>query len=232
MKRSLLMTLVAGGLACLLLSACGGGSSSKPTPAPTPTLASSALSGLVLPLQTLTVSGIELELDGTVGGPQTRAQVLESSFDTQRDSAELDQYGWRADQTQSFLIPSDPGSGVFLETNTIDLADTSDHAAQALARKFSDLPTDIGKTSTDSSGTTTTLNAASTFTPTGFVGAMGAKGTIETSGSQIYLTAVGFTVGPVFAEAGVASHDQSDQTAAAVDLAHQLQAQIGTVVKS
>jgi hypothetical protein len=46
------------------------------------------------------------------------------------------------------------------------------------------------------------------------------------------LTAVGFTVGPVFAEAGVASHDQSDQTAAAADLAHQLQAQIGTVVKS
>src|SRR5450756_653718 len=125
MTRSLLTTLAAGALACLLLSACGGSSTAtppptvSPTPAPTATLSASVLAGLVLPVQTLTVGVVELDFDSADSGPQTRDHVLDGSFDTQRDSAELDRFGWRADQQQAFAIPSaKPASGVFLQITT------------------------------------------------------------------------------------------------------------------
>lgn len=69
MKRTLptLLLVSAGALACLLLSACGGSSSAtpSPTPAPTATLSASDLARLVLPVQTLTVGGVELDLDSS-----------------------------------------------------------------------------------------------------------------------------------------------------------------------
>jgi hypothetical protein len=237
MKRSMLILLAtgAGALACLLLSACGGGSSATPTPpptpAPTPTLAPSALAGLVLPVQSITVSGIALNLDGGNSGPQTRSKVLDGSFDTQRDSAELDQFGWRAEQQQSFVIPANTATGVFRTNSTIDLLDAADHATQALPLRFNNLTSDVGKTSTDSSGTTAKLDSATSFAPVGFDGSKGVIATLEQGGNTFYITELGFVRGPLLVMVGIASFDQSDQTTAVVDLAKQADTQISTVVK-
>jgi hypothetical protein len=236
MKRSLLTTLAAGALACLLLSACGGSStatsSPTPTPAPTATLSASVLAGLVLPVQTLTVGTVKLNLESSGTGPQTRADVLDGSFDTQRDSAELDQYGWQADQQQTFLTPTITASGVFIENNTIDLVDTPGHAAQALATRSSDVLTDVGKTNVNKSGDTTSLDSATAFVPTGFDGAKGVTASLTKAGTPFYLTVVAFVHGRLLVSVGVGSFDQSDQTAAVVALAHQVETQIGTVIGS
>jgi hypothetical protein len=236
MKRTLptLLLVSAGALACLLLSACGGSSSAtpSPTPAPTATLSASDLARLVLPVQTLTVGGVELDLDSSASGPQTRADVLVGSFDPQRDSAELDQYGWQADRQQTFLVPGNAASGVVIENNTIDLLDTSAHAAQALITRSNDLTTDVGKSSLDKSGATTSLDSATAFAPTGFDGAKGVTASLTEAGTLIYLTVIDFAHGPLLVSVGVGSYDQSDQTAAVVALARQADAQISAVVKS
>jgi hypothetical protein len=236
MRRSLLILLLtgAGALACLLLSACGGGSTAtpSPTPLPTPSLSASDLAGLVLPVNQITVDGTTLNLSATDSGPQTRDHVLNGSFDTQRDSAELDRFGWQADQQQTFLNPSNTASGVVIEINTIDLLDTSDHAVQALATRLSDVLADVGKTSVDKSGTTTSLDSAIAFVPAGFDGAKGVTASLTQAGTPVNLTIVSFAHGPLLVSVGVGSYDQSDQTAATVALAHEVDAQISTVVKS
>jgi hypothetical protein len=195
-------------------------------------MSASALAGLVLPVQTLTVGGVELDLDAVDSGPQTRAHVLDGSFDTQRDSAELDRFGWRADLQQTFATPSATASGVFLEINTIDLLDTSEHATQALATRLADVLSDVGKTSVAQSGDSATLVSAAAFAPVGFDGATGETWSLNQSGKLVYLTIVSFVHGPLLVSVGVGSYGQSDQTAAVVALAHQVETQIGTIVGS
>jgi hypothetical protein len=177
------------------------------------------------------VSGIGLDSDSSNSGPQTRSKVLDGSFDTQRDSAELDQFGWRAEQQQSFVIPASTATGVFRAINTIDLLDAADHATQALPVRFNDLTSDVGKSSTDSSGTISKLDSATSFTPVGFDGAKGVLATLEQGGTTFYITELGFVRGPLLVMVGIASFDQSDQTTAVVGLAHQADTQISTVVK-
>jgi hypothetical protein len=238
MKRPLLIPLLtgAGALACLLLSACGGGStatpSPTPTPLPTPSLSASDLAGLVLPVNQITVDGTTLNLSAADSGPQTRAKELDGSFDVTRDSAELDQYGFKAGQLQAFLAPNNNGVGVFVAHDSIVLVDSPDHAAQAVLTGFNDIQSDVGKTSTDSAGNSATLDSVTPFTPAGINGGKAVVAKLDQAGTTFYLTVVTFSHGPVVVGVATGAYDNRDLSSATEDLARQADAQISTVVKS
>lgn len=236
MRRSLLIQLLtcAGPLTCLLLSACGGGSAAtpSPTPLPTPSLSASDLAGLMLPVDQIIVDGTALTLNAADSGPQTRDKELDGSFDVPRDSAELDQYGFEAGQLQVFLTPNNNGVGVFVAHDSIALADTPDHAAQAVLTGFNDILSDVGKTSTDSAGNSAKLDSVTQFAPAGINGAKGVVAKLDEAGTTFYLTAVVLSNGPVVVNVATGAYDDCDLRSATEDLARQADAQISTVVKS
>ena len=238
MRRSLLIQLVtgAGALTCLLLSACGGGStatpSPTPTPLPTPSLSASDLAGLVLPVDHIVVDASTLNLSATDSGPQDRIKEVDGSFDVPRDSAELDQYGFKAGQLQVFVKPNDNGTGTFVAHDSIALVDSPDHAAQAVLTGFADIQSDVGKTSTDAAGSSATLVSVTPFTPAGPNGAKGVVAKLDQAGTTFYLTAIVFSHGPVVVNMATGAYDNRDLKSATEDLARQADAQISTVVKS
>ncbi len=236
MKRSLLILLLtgAGALAGLLLSACGGGSSAtpSPTPVPTPSLSASDLTKLVLPVNQITVDGTTLNLSAADSGPQDRTKALDGSFNVARDSAELDQYGFKAGQLQVFLKPNDNGTGTFVAHVSVSLVDSPDHAAQAVLTGFGDIQSDVGKSSTDSSGNTATLVSVTPFTPAGISGAKGVAAELTQAGTTFFLTDIVFSRGPLLVGVATGAWDNRDLSSATEDLAKQADTQVGTVVKS
>lgn len=227
MNRSRLIILtIAGAIACLVLSACGGSSAAGPTP----TLSALDLAPLVLPVQQVVVDGQTLAFSGENSGQSEKSDILDGSFDRDRDSAELDQYGWRGAYDQEFRKAGDDGAGVFFAEASLSLSNSSDHAAQVVGVQMADLASDVGKTSIDSSGTNLALVSVTPFEPA-ITGAKGAVLKADVDGTVIYITGIVFARGPVVVSMSTAAYDERDLKAATEALARQLDTQVGTVIK-
>jgi hypothetical protein len=228
MNRSRLILLtIAAAVVCLALSACGGGSDATPTP----TLSALDLAPLVLPVQQVVVDATTLTFSAKDSGQRERNDMLDGSFNHDRDSAELDTYGWHGGYKQVFREANDDQIGVFFAEASLNLADTSAHATQVLSVQLTDNESDVGKTSTDSTGTKLKLVSIDKFAPSSVNGANGTIAKVEVDGTPFYLTNVTFARGPVVATMTTASYDDRDLKTATEELAKQLETQVGTVVK-
>jgi hypothetical protein len=224
MKRILPAATALMTFAVLLASACGGSAGEAPP------ISVLDLAAIGLPTQQIVIDDTPLPFSGSESGQIERDELLDGSFDPERDSAELEQYGWRGGRDQVFLRTAHNGTGVFLASATLHLADTAEHASQIVDVQVADVLADIGKSSVDSEGTDLKLTSAAAFTSE-VDGARGITATIDVDGTPVYFTTISFAREQIVAMMTTASFDDRDLGKTTQDLARQLDEQVRKVVR-
>ena len=196
------------------LVACSTGEEA-PANSPTPQSASisaSDLPNLVLDVGEVSVDGTMLPLDPEDSGPQSKSDQSEG-IDPYRMAATLEKYNWQAAYYQDFGTGAQD-SPVFNASVMLDLHDTPENAAAALAERMDLAATWEGRTYEGATAESVELFDVAEFNAKG----MRMKVRL-TDGTSFTMTNIDFVRGPMIVDVGTASLDDRDLVPATLELA-------------
>jgi hypothetical protein len=217
------------GLALLTMNACSNDGSRV---LDTSNITGAELASMVLTADDLSALG-SFQLDGALSGVRSTDDILEDSFDPQRDAQDLREFGRLTGYFNSFTKKeSESPAGVFFAGAGVNLFETAEGANLSLDNDIQNAILDIGK----SNGSATLVAADALDIEALDDGFTAISLMIDTSGdghAEYSNTLVAFTLGRLLGVVSVASVDLDAELAAdASKLAEMLRDRVVSVVES